>query len=343
MTDLALRHRFVAFLALVPGLAPAPMHGGGQATSNYRTDQTAVSPAVDGLTVGYQDSDSTVTLDWTGSGEVIVLGYEGEPFLRIDPSGVERNVHSPATYLNTDRYARVQLPVQADATAAPEWERLSTTPSTSWHDHRTHWMDPTPSAEVRAHPDQLTVVFPKWEIPVTVDGEPATITGRLLWVPPPSRTPWLLMGLGLAVVLGLVVALVRKGIVWPVLAVGGVAAGLFTLDSISYLTVTTGTSSGRIWYVIWPVVVVGALAVAAIQTRRPGRGVISLAVAGAILAIVGGWDRLDSLSHSQVFGSLPDWFSRASAVTCFVAGLALLGAAVVRIFAVVPASPESAN
>ncbi len=343
MTTLALRHRCVAFLALVPGVVPAPMHGGGQATSNYRTDQTAVSPAIDGLTVGYEDSDSTVTLDWTGPGEVIVLGYEGEPFLRIDPAGVERNVHSPATYLNTDRYARVQLPAKADATAAPEWERLSTTPSTSWHDHRTHWMDPTPSADVRAHPDQMTIVFPRWEIPVTVAGAAATITGRLLWVPPPSRTPWLLLGLGLAVVLGLVVALVRKGRVWPVLAVGAVAATLFAVDSISYLTVSTGTNSGRVWYVTWPVGVAGAVGVAAIQRRRPGRGVISLAVAGAILAIVGGWDRLDSLSHSQEIGSLPDWFSRMSAVGCFVAGLALLGAAVVRIFAVAPASVEPAN
>ena len=39
--------------------------------------------------------------------EVVVPGYSDEPYLRIGPDGVWRNANSPATYLNLDRFGRV--------------------------------------------------------------------------------------------------------------------------------------------------------------------------------------------------------------------------------------------
>ena len=60
-----------------------------------------------------------------------MLGYEGEPYLRFNDRGVDRNVNSPATYLNQDRYGQVNPPPNATADATPEWEHISDTPSPS--------------------------------------------------------------------------------------------------------------------------------------------------------------------------------------------------------------------
>ena len=130
----ALGHYAVLTLALalpntsarLAGNAPVPAHAGGvQATSNYRTSITSVEPAIPGLTVRTADLAGTLELSYTtpdttpgttpgttpdttpgttpGNDAVVVLGYEGEPYLRISARGVERNAHSPATYLNQDR------------------------------------------------------------------------------------------------------------------------------------------------------------------------------------------------------------------------------------------------
>src|SRR5215210_1450622 len=94
--------------------APAAAHGGGSFTSDYRTTLTAVSPDDPALDVSIVDVDGTLELTWGGASELVVVGYEGEPYLRVTAAGVDRNVRSPATYLNEDRYAAVALPALAD-------------------------------------------------------------------------------------------------------------------------------------------------------------------------------------------------------------------------------------
>ena len=165
----------VAVLAVVVGFGgPAPAHGGsGRAvTSNYRVELDGVQPATDGLRVDVVDIDGTLRLTWTGAGTVVVDGYDGEPYLRIDATGVARNVHSPATYLNQNRYARVELPATADSSAAPAWQQLSGGRTVEWHDHRTHWMDVTPPPAVQADPSIVHVIIDGWQVPLTVDGAP---------------------------------------------------------------------------------------------------------------------------------------------------------------------------
>ena len=44
--------------------------------------------------------------------ELLIEGYEGEPYLRFDAdAGVFRNANSPATYLNEERYGGAPVPV----------------------------------------------------------------------------------------------------------------------------------------------------------------------------------------------------------------------------------------
>ena len=54
--------------------------------------------------------------------QVIVKGYEDEPYLRFLPNQVvEENTRSPSKYANEDRYALTPLPPQANSEAAPKW------------------------------------------------------------------------------------------------------------------------------------------------------------------------------------------------------------------------------
>src|SRR5438067_5168186 len=111
------------------GAAPAEAHTvtGVQAT-NYKSEVVAVSPPLAGIRVRLRDLGNRVELRNTRQDDVVVLGYQGEPYLRVGPSGVYENKRSPAVYLNratTVSTTNTTLPRQADASAPPEWHRVS--------------------------------------------------------------------------------------------------------------------------------------------------------------------------------------------------------------------------
>ena len=51
---------------------------------------------------------------------------------------------------------------------------------------------------------------------------------------------------------------------------------------------------------------------------------MTMAVAGIVIGVIGGIDRLDGLTHSQVFSALPDWSTRAAAALSLGIGAALV-------------------
>ena len=114
-------------LATLAVAGPASAHvGGGAAGSDFDGRVTAVRPELPGVTVRVlQFGDDLELVNRSGT-EVVVPGYQDEPYLRIGPDGVWRNQRSPATYINLDRYARITLPGKADPRAEPEWVQLST-------------------------------------------------------------------------------------------------------------------------------------------------------------------------------------------------------------------------
>ncbi|MEO5900065.1 MAG: hypothetical protein ABIR68_08020 [Ilumatobacteraceae bacterium] len=310
----------------VPAAATiAPMHGGSATavTSNYRVTVSAVSPVVSGLTAKIADVSGTLEVTWTGAGTVVVQGYEGEPYLRLTPTGIERNVRSPATYLNQNRYARVTVPALADATAAPDWQRISTAHTIAWHDHRTHWMDVAVPAAVRADESVAHVIFPNWQVPVSVDGTPATIVGRLVWIPPPSGAPWLIAGVVATILLlGLLFTRWWRPGVVVAAALGTV---VFTTDGFGFLVRSHRGALPWIWAIGWPLVAIGATVGLAIQVRRRRDQLpITMVVAGLVVGVVGGIDRIDGVTNSQIFSVLPDWAARVAAVTALSIGAALV-------------------
>ena len=184
-----------ALVVLLAGLAslalpgPASAHvGGGAAGSDFDARVLSVTPDVPGLDVRVLSFGDELELVNGTATEVLVPGYADEPHLRIGPDGVWRNARSPATYINLDRFGRVELPEDADAAAEPRWERISTEPQYVWHDHRTHWMSerqlPPP---VAADPTTDHLVF-EWTIPLRHGDIDVAVAGELTWSPPPS--PW---------------------------------------------------------------------------------------------------------------------------------------------------------
>jgi hypothetical protein len=196
---------------MVTGLAApsgAPAHAGNP---NFESALRGLSRPVDGLSaqiIGYDDRIQVVN---RSGQEVTIMGYEGEPYARLLPDGtVETNANSPATYLNEDRFAAVEVPARADPGAPPEWREVSGDGTFTWHDHRIHWMAKSTPPQVTDE-DERSKVF-DYRVPVEVGGEPDAIAGTLYWVGPAdtSKTPFLIAGLAIVVLGGTGVLVLRR-------------------------------------------------------------------------------------------------------------------------------------
>ncbi len=86
---------------------PATAHTGG--LLGYTSSVRSITPTTAQIEFSVLEGDDQVYVFNRGASTVEVPGYGGEPYLRIRPSGVERNRNSPATYLNLDRYAEQPL------------------------------------------------------------------------------------------------------------------------------------------------------------------------------------------------------------------------------------------
>jgi hypothetical protein len=83
-----------------PASAHAGPGGSHVPASNYRSRVFRIAPAVPGLEVRTIDAGARLELVNHTGHDVIVLGYQGEPYLRIGTGPPEVNVRSPAAYLN---------------------------------------------------------------------------------------------------------------------------------------------------------------------------------------------------------------------------------------------------
>jgi hypothetical protein len=204
----------VALLAAVT-LAPAALgHPRAEGYARgFQSEVLSVQPEVDEIAVTVLDGDDRLRIENESGTELVVLGYDGEPYLRIGAGGVHRNQRSPAAYLNRDRFARSPVPLRADPAAEPVWRRVSQRPVWQWHDHRIQWMGAGPPAQVREAPEETHMIF-DWQVPARLGERALTVSGRLDYVPPEEDgTPWALVAAvaitGAAAVLALGLLLLR--------------------------------------------------------------------------------------------------------------------------------------
>ena len=176
----------VVLLALAAGLAvPATTlaHESPLLGTDYRTEIGSVPPGIDVISVG---GDDRLALVRTEAREVIVLGYGGEPYLRLDDQGVWENVNSPAVALNAERAPSAPL---EGTTRPPEWRRIDDGRVALFHDHRSHWMASQPPLEIREDPNGEREIF-TWAVPVVIDGEAAEVSGTLNWMGSVRTAAW---------------------------------------------------------------------------------------------------------------------------------------------------------
>ena len=194
-------------LALAFSAAPALGHEGNP---DFRSEIESVRPSVPGVSLEVLNYDADLELVDRGEHEIVIYGYEGEPYARILADGtVQKNQRSPATYLNENRYAEVEVPKSADSKAPPEWKTVDDSGTLRWHDHRSHYMATGTPPQVKDE-SKRTKVF-DYAIPLRIDGEKGAIDGTLFWVGPTdtSKTPFLIAGIAI-VVLGGAAALISR-------------------------------------------------------------------------------------------------------------------------------------
>ncbi len=286
--------------------------------TDYRTTVTSVTPEVAGVEVSIVGGDSFLRLVVEPGIEVVVLGYQQEPYLRIRADGVvEENQRSPATYLNADRYGTGTPPAGADPTLAPNWLPVGTGGAWAWHDHRAHWMSPDPPAAGRPG-----MQIQASTVPLLVDGTAVAVDVSTTWLAAPSRVP-LAVGAaagGAAVLLAL---LRRARLAWALLAVS-VAAGAIGWWQFRSLPAETGPLI--VWWLL-PAVAAGSLLVAVALGRRLVS--YALVLLAALELAVWVWLRRDGAFRAIIPTDAPAWLDRGvMAATAVVAVLTAVGAAV---------------
>jgi hypothetical protein len=324
----------IAVLALA---GPASAHVGGEvAGSNFDGRVLSVTPEVPGISVRILQFGDELELVNETSTEVVVPGYSDEPYLRIGPDGVWRNANSPATYINLDRFGRVDVPEHAEGRAAPDWVKVSTEPTYVWHDHRTHWMSENqlPPA-VAADPGSAHTVF-EWTVALVHGDTPVEVAGELTWSPPPS--PWVVWPLYLAPALLTVAAglLARSARPLGVLLLVGAAAALWHAATTPAPPETISSQAGAVLAAMLPALMAALVAGLGFRASRRGRGAMTglLAVVLGWLLLVQGLPDVDVLWSANVLTAGPQPAARVAVALLLGLGLGLVlgGIAAVRRF-----------
>jgi hypothetical protein len=307
---------------------PAGAHGvAGIQPSNFATEVLTIVPAVRGLSVHSVDLGNKLQVDNHTSRDVIVLGYDNEPYLRVGPGGVYQNDRSPAVYLNRTRTGNVSVPRSADSNAAPQWHKIGDGTTVRWHDHRAHWLASTNPPEVQRDPGGRHLVQ-RWTVTLVRDGTRIAVHGEVVWIPGPS--PWGWVALAGAFAAGLVaLGLTRfdRAVVATALTAMLVGETAHVLGSWEGTTVGGVTKLAASAYALGGMAV-GALALVWVLRRGVRAAAPLLLLTGLFLALAGGLADVTVLYRSQLPTTLPGAWARleVAAVIGLGAGVAILGA-----------------
>ncbi len=321
-----------AALAILPA-APALAHAAdAPAASDFRTRLVSVSPQPDGVTVRVVENGSRIELRNRSDRDLVVLGYSGEPYLRIGPAGVFTNTRSPATYLNTTLDGASKPPAGTDAKAAPNWRKVNGSSSARWHDHRTHWMGNGLPPAAAADPGSQHRIA-DWTVDLIAGDTPVTVAGTLDYYPPPSAPTW---WAAMLLVAAAVAVLARRAWQWAVPALGGllaVAAIAELTDGVGRALDSGATGIGVLGTLLTietygTLTALGALAAAVLAFRRRPAAPFAMALAAACLGVLGGLTDLAVFTHSLAPVPWAGTLARlcTAATIALSAGVAVAGA-----------------
>jgi hypothetical protein len=334
-----------AAVLLVVTAAPASAHTiSGPKPTNYRSRVVAIAPSIPGISARVVDLGAKLEVTNRTSTEITVLGYEGEPYLRIGPAGVFENLHSQATYINRTRQGSSVPPdVDTRPDAVPEWKKISSGHSTSWHDHNIHWMQAQPPPVVAGAPGDFHHLSQR-DLTFLYKGEPVRIAVALDWVPGPSGLPWIPVAVAFFVVALLAVVLPKWWRLVPILLVVLVVFDI--AHAIGYEIPRPGANSTKVLQFFTSGFVSIAVWIAAIPTvialaRRRAEALYGVVFVGLLVALIGGVSDLSALWKSQLPDAGPAGLMRFEVVVALGLGAGLVVGALVRMVrsrAVAPAA-----
>jgi hypothetical protein len=245
-------------------------------------------------------ADLALGLTPLGRHRLVVLGYLGEPFLRLGPDGVFVNAASATA-------AGARLTTPSRGSSGPVWRLRSRRPSLIWHD-----------ARLRGVPSGVT--SRRWAVPLLVDGHRSNLEGTIQRVRAPSAWPWLVLGAVFAVATGVLLARRPRRLVRAsTAALGGLAAAA-TLTSAVGFGVASTASTGT--WIEGANEAVFALVGAVFLVRG---SLDAKALAGGLLGLLGlavGLTKLPVLLHGIVLSALPGEVARLAVVLAIGAGAA---------------------
>lgn len=308
---MVIRRSFVAAAVAVLGVLAVDgvAHADPAGPTDYRTTVVSIVPDAPAVAVDIIGGDSFVQLTVAPGTDVLVTGYQGEPFLRFLADGtVEENDRSPTVYESRERYG-ADVPEYADATLPPDWDRVASGGRYSWHDHRAHWMNPQPPPAAQPGERILEAV-----IPLQVDGTAVAVTVVSDWLEEPSPVP-LYAGAGAGGAAILLALAGRRGIVWAVL-VAAVAAGGVGWWQFRSLPAETGPL--MVWWLL-PAVAAGCSLAAVVLGHRLAS--YALVVLAGIELAAWAYLRRDGAFRAIIPTDAPFWLDRGVLAAAALVGV----------------------
>lgn len=344
-------------MGVVGGLA-SPAGADPARPTNYRSEVTRLDPPTDAVAVDVIGGDAFLRIRVERGHEATVLGYSGEPYVRILADGtVEQNERSPAVRLNTDRYARVgsqdDLTDEEIRAMEPDWRRVGGDGTFVWHDHNSHWMSTALPPQLEGR--QSGVVFEDWVVPIEVDGVATNVHGMLHRDAPPSTLPWLALAAVVAVVIGFVALRPnvkgragtesdrgrfefdeRRAVMVVAIALVAVGLAAFAISAVGQFGLPAST--GRQYHLVIVPAIAVAATVAGIVLRRTPSG-RALVAGGALSLPIWIFGTYGVLSHSHAPTDVAVGLQRT--VIALAIGAAAVGVAVTVLAFVREARPTA--
>ncbi|MGH3785991.1 MAG: hypothetical protein ACRDRG_05435 [Pseudonocardiaceae bacterium] len=314
-------------LALInPAPAAAHIAGAGASPSNYRAVVTGIRPAVPTMAVTLGIGGQWVRVTNQGAAEIVVVGYRGEPFLRLSQNRVQVNELS-STAAETGQILGVAAP--ADPATEPRWAHLRDGESATWTDAR---------IDV---PDDAARASESWELPLVVDGQQVTVAGTRDRVSPPSPWPWV----AVLVLLTAAVAAIGWMRNWHRPMAAAVAVGVLSFLLHLLGTGFTPQQNGPVygWIGVGAVsaftLVIGGVTLGS-TLRRSEAAAVRVITAGTVIVLLAATD-ISVLWYSQLPFAGSAVLDRGLTVVTYATALGMLVAGV-RLSRAVP-KPDSAH
>jgi hypothetical protein len=292
--------------------------------TDFRSEVLSVTPATDAITVSIEGGDAFVRVVVEPGHEVIVPGYDDEPYLRISGDGtVEENLRSMATYYNAERYGTDDIPDIVDNTAAPRWRKIGDGGSWAWHDHRAHWMGSEPPIGLDAGES-----LPSQVIALIVDGDRGEVEVATTLQPDPSMWPAVF---GVLIGLQLVLLAALAGPATVTLATLLLSSAATVVGVVQFRSLPGETGPLLSWWLLPSIALVCTVGTILIYGRWPLLQSALATLAGLQLALWG-YTRRSTLTRAVLPTELPFWLDRVITAATLVGGAAIVVVSLLALF-----------